>query len=454
MPKYFIIKPVTLNLEERIKKFPPDFKFNLDYAYWVINLVLEKTAYRSEEKEEDIWVSLCSRLLKTHPYDYRKHIRYLCENFPGSGNVFFRNDYQKGKCYSYRISQFYSGDAVEAYQVTDKKLVNFLRLSTGVQSNNAFKKHYSFLAKYFSSDNLNIDLKEALWENRLRYRTNYQKHLLGAVQAINIANGNYNLKHTSNSDGRVHSEITRLPKFFRKYLKYEGEKLGEVDISASVPTMLFLVLQNWGREHPHLREVIHPGRKYYHHYMFLKSSVDLDFAEVSVFGKRLFEADFYDSFIEQMHQIHLHDNSLEKDEYFFKNVREMFDREFDGDVADLRAVMKKNILSMFNARPGYYKNEEYVFGKEYPSILNWIKEFKKIDHRHFSHLTLQTESYFMLNIIARQLNKKYRGKIPILTLHDCIITTEDHLELLENFMEEILSDALGFTPKMKKRIYE
>jgi hypothetical protein len=445
---------VTLNLEERLRKFPPDFKFNLDYAYWIVNLVLEKTAYRMEQKEEDIWVSLCSQVLKNHPYNYRNHIRYLCENFSGSGGVLYRNDYQKGRCYSYRISPYYFGDAVDAYELKDKKLLKFVKSSIGVQSNNAFKKKYNFLAKYFCSGDLSIDLKDALWENRLDYKTNYQKHLLRAIQATKIANGDYHLKHTPLSDGRIHSEITRLPKKFRKHLKFDGKRLGEVDISASVPTMLYLVLLNWGQEHPHLRAVIHPEREYHCHYMFLKSSLDLDMTEVEVFGQRLSEADFYDSFIEQMHQIHLYDNSLEKDEYFLKNVREMFDREFDGDLADLRAVMKKKILSMFNARPGYYKNEEYVFGKEYPSILNWIREFKKIDHRHFSHLTLQTESYFMLNIIARQLNKKYRGKIPILTLHDCIITTEDHLELLENFMNEILSDALGFTPKMKKRIYE
>ncbi len=453
MKEYYIIKPITLNLEELIKKFPPDFNFNIDYAYWIINLILTKTAYRLEQNEDDMWISLCSQILNRQPHNYRKHIRYLCENMPCTGSVLYRNNYTKSRCYSYRISRYHIGNAVEAYQITDKKLLKYINRYTGITSNNIFKKSYNFLAKFFNPEHLKINLENALHENHLKYRFDYCKHLLGAMQSVKITNGEYNLKHTPTSDGRVHTEITRLPKFLRKHLRYDGKRLGEVDISASVPTMLYCVLRDYCGGNPHLRAVIQPSKEYYHHYMFTKSSVELDMTEVGLFGERLLSGDFYDSFIEEMHKIHLIDNSLKKDEYFLKNVRKMFKRKFDGDESDLRAVMKKNILSMFNAKPGYYKNEEYVFGKEYPSILKWIKKFKEVNHRYFSYLTLQTESYFMLDMVARALNKKHRGKVPILTLHDCIITTEDNLELVENFMKEVLTESMGFIPKMKRKVF-
>ncbi len=220
-----------------------------------------------------------------------------------------------------------------------------------------------------------------------------------------------------------------------------------------MPTFLYYVLKKGAEGEDLLGEILDSEKNLFCHYMFIKNSVPVDIAEIDSYGQRLFSGRFYDSFNEEMLKIHLVDESLEEGEYFDVHVKEMFDREFDGDIADLREVMKKNILLMFNARPGYYKNEEYVFSKEYPTILNWIRKFKKKDHRYFSHMTLQTESYFMLNVVARELNRQYRGKIPLLTLHDCIITTEDHLDLLENFMREKLTEALGFTPMMMKKIY-
>ena len=457
MRKFYVLKIEKISLEERLKKFPPDFEFNLDYGYWLLGEIIRETAYRIELTEEERWIPLCSQLLKYHPYNYRNHLRYLGENFPGMGGILFRKDYQEGKCFAYKLSPFYGGEPVEAYRVRDKKLLKFFT-GAGAETNNAFKKKYLFLAKYFDPERLRIELEPALWENRLRYDgdLNYAKHLLNAIQAVNIANGRFHLKLTDKSDGRIHTEITRLPKTMRKYLRFDGQPLGEVDISASVPTFLFFILKNGigGRGRDLLGEIANSERNYFCHYMFIKTSVPVDNAEISSFGQRLFSGQFYDSFIEEMLKIHLVDESLEEGEYFNKHVKEMFNREFDGDLADLRAVMKKNILSMFNARPGYYSNEEYVFGKKYPTILNWIREFKKEDHRYFSHLTLQTESYFMLNIVARKLNRRYRGKIPLLTLHDCIITTEEHLDLLEDFMKEKLTEALGFTPMMKKKIYK
>lgn len=446
-----------IDLEERLRKFPPDFDFNLDYGYWLISEIIRETAYRLEQKEEDIWVPRCSDILIYHPYNYRSHLRYLGENFPGMGGILYRKDYQKGKCFAYRLSPFYGGEPVEASQVQDKKLLKFLS-GAGTETNNALKKKYLFLAKYLNPDRLRIAIEPAIRENRLRYDgdLNYTKHLLNALQAVNIANGNFHLKLTSQSDGRVHSEITRLPKVMRKYLRFDRQSLGEVDISASVPTFLFFILKSGGegKGKDLLGEIANSEKNYFCHYMSTKISVPIDIAEITSFGQRLFSGQFYDSFIEEMLKIHLVDESLEEGEYFNKHVKEMFDRKFDGDLADLRAIMKKNILSMFNARPGYYKNEEYVFGKEYPTILNWIREYKKVDHRYFSHLTLQTESYFMLDVVARQLNKEYRGRIPLLTLHDCIITTEENLDLLEVFMKEKLTEALGFTPMMTKKMYK
>ena len=453
---YYILKIKTLDLEKRSKQYPPDFIFNLEYAYWLINEILVKTAYKLENEETDIWIPLCSQILNRQPYNYQLHLRYLCENFPSVGNILFRSPYKEGKCYSYRVAPYYFEDAIEVSEITDKKLLKYLGKQQKIKVNNAHKKHYNFLTKYFTDEKLKIDLKGSNGINFELYTRslNYQKHILNAVTIKEIANGEFNIKHSKN-DGRIHSQITRLQKQFRKFLSYDGKKLGEVDISASVPTFFYYILLNWSKEveSGHLTSIINQSTIYYRHYMFIKEFVSVDNSELSLFGELLLSGQFYNHFIEGMHSIHYFDESLKKDQYYLQNVRELFNREFDGDLEDLRAVIKNRFLSMFNAVPSHYLNEEAEFNMHFPSLLNWIKEFKKVNHRYFSYLTLQTESHFMLNVVARQLNRKYRGIIPIFTLHDCLITTEDNLNLVEDFMKKCLTENLGFTPKMKMKVF-
>ena len=405
--------------------------------------------------EKNINIPMCSEILKGHPYSYRNHLRYLCENFSGIGNVLWRSDYSKGKCYSYKIAPYYFSDEISFYEITDKRLTNFILKELDIKSNNDFKKQYNFLGKYFNAERLKIDLRscnEVLVTN-YRLDSNRSKYLINAINAIQIANGEFNLRLSKN-DGRVHTQITNLSKSFRPFLSYDGKKLGEVDISASVPSFLYYILLNWSNtEDSHLSNVINPSKLYYRHYMFLKTLVELDNSELSLFGEKIKSGEFYDCFIEGMHSVHSFDERLHKDEYYLKNVERICNRPFDGDIEDLKAVIKNRFLSMLNAQPANYLNEEAEFNMHFPSILNWIKNFKKINHRYFSHLLLQTESYFMLDIVARKLNNDLKGKVPVFTLHDCIITTEENLEFVESFMKNTLTEALGFTPKMKSKVF-
>mgnify|MGYP005846551983 CR=1 FL=1 len=81
-------------------------------------------------------------------------------------------------------------------------------------------------------------------------------------------------------------------------------------------------------------------------------------------------------------------------------------------------------------------------------------QFKEDNHKLFSYLTMQTEAHFMLNNVARFLNKEYRGKIPLFTLHDCLITTEDNVDFLQEFTSELLTKKMGFSPILTKKVWD
>jgi hypothetical protein len=59
-----------------------------------------------------------------------------------------------------------------------------------------------------------------------------------------------------------------------------------------------------------------------------------------------------------------------------------------------------------------------------------------------------------LDEITRKFNKINRGRIPILTVHDCIVTTEDNVDLLLNFTQERVKKVFKkYPPKFKEKAW-
>lgn len=110
------------------------------------------------------------------------------------------------------------------------------------------------------------------------------------------------------------------------------------------------------------------------------------------------------------------------------------------------------MLSWANAKNIHFLKEQAVFRQLYPTIYQFIKVFKERkylpiegtvrkkaekllsndknevkkvfqQHKKVLHLFLQSESFLMLDVVVRKLNKS-KSKIPFFTLHDCIVTTK------------------------------
>jgi hypothetical protein len=187
--------------------------------------------------------------------------------------------------------------------------------------------------------------------------------------------------------------------------------------------------------------------------MLGKNSVTLDEKEIERFFELVKNGTLYEYLADGFNTIHHFNTKLKPDEYFQNEIFKLLNRKFDGDIDDMIKVVKTNILAMLNSNPKHFVNEKAVFQYYFPTIHNFILKLKIKDHKFFSYMTLQTESYFMLNVIAYRLNKEFWRTIPILTLHDCIITTDDNVDFVKTFMEKIFQQELGFTPNMKTKIY-
>lgn len=491
MTEYTILKLKSIDIAERLKRFPPQCgnltikDFSIDFAHLILHFVLQQMANRIEKNQYanlyEEYNRLSSITLESYNKNYRFHIRYLCENFPNIGNIFERDNYSEGRCYGYRLRHFYHWEQLEPYVIIDRLLVKKLNKNNVLVIQPEVKRNFEFLAEYFKSKRLTIQFQDALNHNSdlLEQQGDMKNYLVNAFKILKIQNGTYYMSHKPETDGRFHSNITGFSKEFRPFLRYDGEIISEIDISASVPTFLFYLISNYRNSNSHLDKVINKTKSFFSHYIFSKEAVSVDNKEIQDFGNIILSGEFYTSIIPKLEEFYKADynytcfipildefgkphyannnsnymnayNQWQFEEYYFpQDSYENYDRKPYPETVT-KEYAKEKILSMLNAKNKTFLYEEMAFKSLYPTIFEFVSKLKEKNHKHFSHLMLQIESYFMLKIVARRLKNKFK-KVPFFTLHDCICTTESNLNLVNEFMKNTLTTELGFTPVIKTK---
>lgn len=464
MNSYYILKPKKLDLEYLVNKYQPDFEFNLDRAYLIIHLVIILGHEKDNYKKVGLHSKLLERLIGR---DYHKYIRFLLDNNSGTGNVLKGSRYKVGKNpFEYRLTDYYFDGGFELYTITDYKLINKYKQKIVKTSNNeAIRLNYYFLTKYFNNGKLAVSSpSDAIEEANSLVK---KKRLRNAKNIVNIMNGEHTITLKTKTDGRVHSNITRLSKKSRKYLQYQGEFLAEVDISSAVPFFLYITMGYY------LKKNLSKLTDYQYSnsiiYIFDKITGDLDKTELEEFGHAVKSGKLYEQFSNLILDQSFYE-SEGKDynkvlKYYQYKFNKQFNHYFDGDLKELKKFSKKGLLSMLFAKSSSYKFEQLVFKELYPTIHKFINEFKdaqseelnwNLDNRHkkLSYLCFQFEAKLMIDNIAREYDKLHKGKIPVFTLHDCILTTSSNVHELKEFMDNKFSELLGESPNLTKEYSE
>ena len=90
-----------------------------------------------------------------------------------------------------------------------------------------------------------------------------------------------------------------------------------------------------------------------------------------------------------------------------------------------------------------------AFQRNFPILFAEIEKMKLKDYKSLAE-KLQT---FEANIIIKQVVKQARlNNIPILTIHDSVLTDEPHREVLKNIINKAFFDKFGFFPPLKEGI--
>lgn len=459
MNQLTILVPKDRDLEKFLTEHSNEF--DSEYLKFLIHYVIEglsKVIINPKSADEKN-VSLSRRYISIHSKNdviinekkHREHINLLRSNkidivrrrsftkyTDETIGVLYRKNYKQGvNSFGYRLNPRFYSKKLELHTITNYKLINkFKKYYTTIHPIVENGK-YKFLKKFFDPKKLHIDIEEAikLCESRKDLHKSKSKYLNEMVQIVDLHNGIYRIYHKSQTDGRVHSNLTRLPKVYRRFIKYNDTALVEVDLSNSIVYFLSMLLSN------KLNLTLINKSSLLH--MFVNSLPNLDNKEIELMQVTAINGSFYDDFITQYQKVYIADD-----------IRIMFENDndeiFDGSFEHLRRLVKTKILAMIFAKSKDYKIEQEIFNSKFPQILNAINQFKNIHgHETLSHSLLQLEALFIIDKAGRSFNKKHWRNAPLFTLHDCLITTINYKKELRIYMEDTFKNSFGISPNMK-----
>lgn len=257
-----------------------------------------------------------------------------------------------------------------------------------------------------------------------------------------IERGNINI-NVSDNNHRYYNGLTNLPKVLRQFLLIDGKEIGEVDMSACQVFILSSILnldfcneESTSRYHikniyPELLtafenlDMVNFSRcSENNNYILGEYFNDTNKVEIEKFSNFDFvNMDFYTKLAEDI---------IEKKT---KNLPATEKKKYKNKIN--RDAVKKNIMNiLFNYNYMHRESSEINVGFDdiYPQVNSFITLFHRLySARDFALLLQRCEAFIVLENVTSNILLNHPS-IPIFTIHDCIITTMDNIDLVEHEM--------------------
>lgn len=232
---------------------------------------------------------------------------------------------------------------------------------------------------------------------------------------------------------RLFTNLTSLKKELRKHVTYDGKRLISWDIRNSQPFFLNIILNKdfWRGEGNAITYKILRGD--------MGNKVGLRRAGINTTITmqkidRMQHSYTFQDFKNQSIKGILYDDLCRRINNRFEKPK--YTRE---------QIMSDFIKILFD-KPRQMRDYEYKIEgdieMEFPGLLSVIDCFKLKKPNLLALLLQQIESHIVLRIVCPAIAKKY-PKIPLFTIHDCIITTEGNEELIKPIIEREIELATG-----------
>lgn len=501
-----VMIPASVDVKELVSTLnlsPTRSKSIKDKIYYFLSQVVITNDNNDLNEKKDGYRRISSVLMKKimGPKDYYLIIQILTN--PQSPIVESNNSWHNGKqggdgyCQGYRLCQAYSTGEVFWRTIPAKLQRRIEKHHKNDPKANFDDSKYNFLYNQFDIYHLRFDpsVNDYIYSfgqqllsraESNEFQTNMVLNLIGRWRYFVEKIENDNIwRQVSHANWRLNSSVTHLKGTLRPFLLCNGEKLGEVDVTASQPYILSAIIRDeflTGYEGCFNLQSISPD-------VFQKliktgyiSTISRDssysFGYTSYSGSTMhieFNPDlgssvgssketysfmwshFFNS--KELESIRNYQTSPFNNDFYRylakKVILSASQKALNEDV--LRERVKNNMrYVLFDDNKKHRINGTYMkmFQELYPGVDKLIYDLLlKVGKTDFSYLLQRAESYLVLDVISRDFHEKF-PTAPIFTIHDAICTNPEYLQQLKELTNKHFMDITGIPVGLKVKPWQ
>lgn len=454
---------ITNDLLLRIKPAEIDDIEWVDKCRWIIHSIINQQLKLDPDLYKP-YVPLHSRILKANLGNYTIFINTLIAH----GIIDCDNKYSivGGKSKGYRLITDPHYSELIYFGVRCKKLIKAIKNQRKEKADQLIivAKPITSLVYWLTTNDLKIDKESALQllENyRKTYLSKLEQYALSTKELetakVQLERSCFYARHsiehfntnnfTIDDAGRLYSSLTNLPALYRHYLSYQGKRLVSIDIKNSHPFHILFLLQStfWSNKGENTLHKVdsklskrksasyltkrdaHPPSIKLQKNTF---STDYQYTKMTSFRELVLSGKLYEFICFSLYGL------------FIDNDADRFATR-DQAKAEMLHMMYHNPKERHSPAKAVFK----AFKKLFPEVAAIIELLKANDYTHFPVILQHLEAHLILNKICNTIYQK-NPSIPLFTIHDSILTTEEHLDIIKSTIQEVYQDLLGDAPKL------
>ena len=446
-----ILLPKNLDLQQLLEENPPAYSFRQDHFAYIIYLIIHLSGRQREEKVAAGWTALSITTLREQGIAQASKILTHLEEVLGV--IECDHKYKPGeKCKWYRLAHPYKVVGFQEYTITQSAFLTRLKKNELERKQTA--KQHSHLTKHFN-ENLTIDTDAAIHTINMQYEEQIalppeerkkNKNGIGkdpytvysysysAIHKFSEQSFSYNVSDTNK---RLNTNLTSIPKIVRPHITYSGEPLANIDLKNSQPFLSLVLLQPWFYEtntsnqeggrldfsciSPSVRQSIpmlsDTSYSPTSPLMLHKITETTDNVIVTNYSRLVCSGELYDHILKEMN-----DSTMNRDDV---------KRDF------LRAMYSDNRFTQCPVKR--------MFRQLFPEVYQLFTLFKKHERKALPLMLQQIEATLILERVTRRIAEEFPD-LPIYTIHDSVVTLMAYRKHIEQIMQEEIVRAIGFKP--------
>ncbi len=484
---------------------------DIDYFYhscrWVMHAIIDQQ--KKNELKLSNYVSIHSSYLKKIiGNSYKQVIEHLITKKIIIGNNRFSSESHQS--FKFKINPKYKKSVPEFYTLQEKKLIKKIKAYRN-QELEKMKERARPLVYLISwlldKPGLDLNISEASdYINSVNRKItsvlavyNVSQKQIDAFQEDKITSYRKFLErweerkhnfHIDESGERLYNCLTDIPSILRNFVTYQGKTLIGLDIKNSQPFHFNVLLRRsfWRKDTSSNELSLFKISKSLYKEVETVIPIIREILQVNDHNKNVAKVEIQNILSKYQRKDIIKTNNRAPNIYMFPKIaKTLVNKEIQtSNFSDLtsngklynfiltyfpqklpknsqfkdlfasRSLAKQSFLHMMYHDPRVNRSNAKVVFKVFfdlfPKEAAIMMLLKDKYYKNFPVILQRIEAYLILQKVASEL-RNTNNNIPIFTIHDSILTTEEHIETIRETMIDVYKKTLGVIPELKETVY-